>query len=221
MEQLRFGKANGACGVLMRGEGGVDGKGVVDPYFYPLYAEAGALDLPICFHTGSAVPQRHLVERFSAVSPALTFPNGLLRTTFPILQAFHSLANQQVPDKFPETRWGFIEANSSWIPYLMYDLKRRQKKQAGRAAFTQFEVANDLLAHNRFWVTCQMDEDLDTIIEHAGEDHLVIGTDYSHPDPAFDLQLVSVLRERGEMGEVRPAVVEKILDDNPRGLYAL
>jgi hypothetical protein len=66
-----------------------------------------------------------------------------------------------------------------------------------------------------------MDEDLATIIGQAGEDHLVIGTDYSHPDPAFDLQLVSVLRERGETGDIRPAVVEKILDDNPRGLYAL
>ncbi len=221
VEQLRFGREHGACGVIMKGEGSIDGKGVVDPYFYPLYTEAQQQDLPICFHTGRAVPDSTLVERFSSDTPTMAFANGFIRGALPVVHAFHALVSHRVPDKFPDLRWGFIEANSSWIPYLMYDLKRRQAKQAGRAALPQYDATQDLLARNRLFVTCQADEDLATIIESAGEDNLVVGTDYSHPDFSFDLQVVRIMRERGEKGEVSPTAIGKILSDNPETLYGL
>ena len=37
---------------------------------------------------------------------------------------------------------------------------------------------------NRVYVTCQTDDDLDYVLGYAGEDNLVIGTDYGHSDNA-------------------------------------
>ncbi len=55
IEEARFAKENGACGIFMRGLEG--DKHISDPHFFPIYEEAGRLDLPICVHsaTGSFV----------------------------------------------------------------------------------------------------------------------------------------------------------------------
>ena len=50
-EELKFGKENGACGVYMRGL--ECERSLSDPYFYSLYEQASALDLPICVHSAN------------------------------------------------------------------------------------------------------------------------------------------------------------------------
>ena len=53
LEEARFAKDNGACGIFVRGLEG--DKRLSDSYFFPLYEAAGRLDLPVCVHaaTGS------------------------------------------------------------------------------------------------------------------------------------------------------------------------
>ena len=51
LEEARFAKENGACGIFMRGLEG--DKRLSDPHFFPLYEEAGRLDLPICVHSAT------------------------------------------------------------------------------------------------------------------------------------------------------------------------
>ena len=48
LDQIRFGKENGACAVLMRPVEG--NRLMIDPYFYPIYDEASRLDLAIAVH---------------------------------------------------------------------------------------------------------------------------------------------------------------------------
>jgi len=224
VQQLRFGKEHGACGVILRGEGSVDGRGVVDPMFYPLYAEAGRLDLPVCFHTGKGMVDYSLVEKFSRDPAPLAFANSFIRSALPPVNAFLELVLHRIPSKFPDLRFGFIEANSSWVPFLMYDLKRRQTKLAKRPGMPQFDSLEGLLDRNRLYVTCLVDEDLATNTKAAGEGNIMVGTDYSHPDVSFDLQIVPILRERGTrgdatLGDVPAPVIEKILYDNPHAFY--
>ncbi|MBI2991762.1 MAG: amidohydrolase family protein, partial [Deltaproteobacteria bacterium] len=56
------------------------------------------------------------------------------------------------------------------------------------------------------------------VLNYAGEDNLVIGSDYGHADTASELE---ALRNLKRQGEVSPGVINKILDDNPRALYGL
>ncbi|HUK41750.1 MAG TPA: amidohydrolase family protein, partial [Candidatus Acidoferrales bacterium] len=51
LEEARFAKEYGACGIFIRGLEG--DKRLSDDYFFPLYEEAGRLDLPICVHSAT------------------------------------------------------------------------------------------------------------------------------------------------------------------------
>jgi predicted TIM-barrel fold metal-dependent hydrolase len=98
LEELRFAKDHGACGLLKKGDREA-GCWPADPYFFSLYEEAQRLDLPICFHTGSGTPD---------FSPARQFPfSGFYRITLPVVHAFQSLILQGVPARFPTLRFGF------------------------------------------------------------------------------------------------------------------
>ena len=79
-------------------------------------------------------------------------------------------------------------------------------------------MSKNVLKDKRVWVTCQTDDDLEYILGYAGEDSLVIGTDYGHSDNASEIEALRKLRREGNL---TPQVINKILDDNPRALYAL
>ena len=132
---LRWAKENGAVGVFKRGL--EHGRRVSDPYFFPLYEEASELDLPICVHTGNGNPTEARLGHGDSLG-------GI-----PIMDAFHALVLYEVPDKFPNLRWGFIEAGSTWIPYVVDRLKAEKKR---RSWIRKFEMGEDLFRRNRFFV---------------------------------------------------------------------
>ena len=55
------------------------------------------------------------------------------------------------------------------------------------------------LKENRIYVTCQTDDDLDQVLTYAGEDNLVIGTDYGHADNAAEIEALRKLRNDGQI----------------------
>ena len=75
-----------------------------------------------------------------------------------------------------------------------------------------------VLEDHRVYVTCQTDDDLEYVLGYAGENNLVIGTDYGHADNASEIEALRKLRTEGKIGA---RVIDKILGDNPRALYAL
>lgn len=200
LEELRFGRDHGACAVFMRG---VEEQGrICDSYFYPLYAEASRLNLAIGVHSG--------IGQF-AIHDFFDQETGFCKFKQIVIGAFHSLAMSDVPTRFPDLRIGFIEVASQWIPHALHDLAIRFRRR-GQA------MAKDLLRENRFYVSCQTDDDLDWVVRYAGEDNLLIGSDYGHADTSSELE---ALRHLKEEGKVAPRVIDKILDDNPRAFYGL
>jgi predicted TIM-barrel fold metal-dependent hydrolase len=202
IEELRFAKEHGACGVLKKGVECGD-RGAADSYFFPLYEEAERLDLPICLHQGDGNAGRSNAG------------DGVRLQELYVLSAFEQLAQQGVPDKFPGLRFGFIETGASWIPYLLKSLGMR-----GRAARYDFDFKSGFLAHNRFYVSCDTEDDLPYLLQF-GEDNLFIGTDYSHADASAELGAHRVLIERADRGELSAAAVRKITSDNARRFYGL
>ena len=205
IEELHFAKANGACGVFKKGvECG--NRVASDPYFFPLYEEASKLDLPICFHTGRGFPE------FSAVSRSNI---GLWHSTLPVLDAFHTLVTNDVPQKFPDLRFGFIEATASWIPFMISTLTGAERRLSWQQ---QFNLKQELLQANRFFVACQTQDPLAYLIDLGFEDNLMIGSDYSHADGSAELDALRILREDSGLS---PSVTKKILEDNPRAFYGI
>ncbi|MGH7846765.1 MAG: amidohydrolase family protein [Candidatus Binatia bacterium] len=56
------------------------------------------------------------------------------------------------------------------------------------------------------------------MVRQAGEDSLVIGTDYGHTDTSSDVDAIKIFRARTDL---TPEVKRKILSDNARALYGL
>ena len=65
-------------------------------------------------------------------------------------------------------------------------------------------------------MTCQTDDDIGYLVDYAGEDNLLIGTDYGHTDQSSEIEAMRIFQEQGT---VAPDVVSKILDANPRAVY--
>ena len=117
----------------------------------------------------------------------------------------------EISTLFPKLWWGFIEASAQWIPWIHREAARRFET-AGE------ELPDSLFEANNISVTCQIDEDLPWILKYAGDNCLMIGTDYGHNDPSADIDAMGLLRAREDIGAVTK---ERILSQNPSALFGL
>lgn len=204
LDEIRFGKEHGAVGVALRGIE-LD-RTLVDPYFYPLYDEAQRLDLPIVLHTGNGNAQ--FCDLFdSPFDPG----GGLARFNAPTVAFCHQLLLSELPSLFPTLRWGIVEAGSSWLPWVINDA--RQRYQASGRKWPE-----EGFAAFRTYVTCMTNEDMPFILKYAGEDRIMIGTDYGHTDTSSEVDALDVFRRTSGL---EPRIVQKVLSDNPRALYGV
>jgi len=215
LEELRWAKEHGAVGVLKKGDQEA-GHWPSEPYFFPLYSEAERLDMPITFHVGSGT----------------TFGRGLPSGTAygggtPVVHAFQSLVMRGVPHQFPNLRWGFIESNASWLPYVIYNLRhfveavKERPNVGGQTGDERIDLSGNILAAYNMYVSCQEDEDLKAIMAHVGDDYLLIGSDYTHNDLSSQLAYTNGLQQRANKGDIPQESVRKIMYDNPKRFYGL
>jgi predicted TIM-barrel fold metal-dependent hydrolase len=68
------------------------------------------------------------------------------------------------------------------------------------------------------YVSCETDDDLAYVIKYAGENNLVIGTDYGHNDQSTEIDALRNLKDNGGLGADQ---YRKIVDDNARALWGL
>jgi predicted TIM-barrel fold metal-dependent hydrolase len=203
VRQIDFARKNGACAVYMRS---IESNRLLhDPYFDPIFARAADLDMAIGVHIANGTPW--LIDLLSQRNGGGTFWKFRLAT----VGAFHSVIMNGLPERFPTLRMGFLEASAQWLPYVLKDLKRRLP------AFGRTLPENPLQAY-RLYVSCQTDDDVAYLLQYAGEDNLVIGTDYGHSDQSTEIEALRNLRATGGLSET---AYRKIVDDNARALYGL
>jgi len=198
-EELEFCKANGAVSVFVRPF--ECERMVFDSYFWPLYEAAQELDLAITFHAGNGSYQNHKFLE----------PDNFAKFKLAMIASFHGLLEFEVPKRFPEVKWGFIEASASWVPYALKDAATRLARKGKR-------LSANPLADNNIYVTVEVTDDIPYIIDRAGDDNLVVGTDYGHTDTSAEIEALRILREGGQ---VPAASVDKILGPNAARLYGL
>jgi predicted TIM-barrel fold metal-dependent hydrolase len=203
LDEIRFAQQRGAVGIFFRG---IEGDYTLDhPCLFPVYEEAQKHNLAICIHTGCGV--KEVLQMFDL---ARNHTFGHTRV-MPLL-AFRDLVANKIPERFPELRFGFIEAAASWAPFLMHIVRRLLKERF------RFGSSAELFREYRLYVACEADEDIPYIARCTGDDRLLIGSDYPHSDPSREDQFVNAIQVREDI----PATLkQKILYDNPRAFYAL
>jgi predicted TIM-barrel fold metal-dependent hydrolase len=201
VEEARFAKQNGAAAIFLRGTEG--DRLLCDPYFYPLYEEASRLELPLCVHSASGSLPLYEFYRYE--------PVGFSKFKLSIVGGFHSFVVAQVPERFPRLKMAFLEVSAQWVPYAYRDLIKRFRRQGQ-------ELKRDFLHERRLYVGVETNDDLPYIFQTAGDDNFVIGSDYGHADSATELKALENLRRDTRLNA---AVINKILDNNPRELYGI
>lgn len=197
--ELEFAKAHGACSIFVRPFEAE--RNMHEAYFHPLWRAAGDLDLAVTFHAANASFANH---GFHAGHNFATFKLAMIAT-------FHGLLEYEVPTRFPQVRWAFIEACAGWVPYALVDAEKRLRRKGRR-------LAGSPLKDNNIWVTVETTDDIPYIMGRVGDDNLVIGTDYGHTDTSAQIEALRLLKENGE---VPRASVDKILGANALALYGL
>ena len=117
-EELEWGKAAGAVGVMLKGI--EHGQYLSDPYFYPLYQKAAELDLTMVVHKGS--PRRHIEGLGLSLRPAT--PASAFQYQQTTAEGFYAVIASDLHEKLPELRWTFVEAGSTWVPSVFHHFQR-------------------------------------------------------------------------------------------------
>ncbi|HXG53643.1 MAG TPA: amidohydrolase family protein [candidate division Zixibacteria bacterium] len=202
LRQMRFARENGAVAVSLRPF--EYEKHLVEPYFYPIYEEAARLDLAVAIHIANGSPV--LLDYFK---PRYDRMGGFAQFRIPTVVTCLSLMMSDVPKLFPRLRWGFIEASAQWVPWVVNEAIRR----SGAKGFPK-----NPCREFKIYISAQTDDDFSYVLKYAGEDNIVIGTDYGHTDASSQVDAIEVFRGNPAVDE---AAKKKILEDNPRALYNL
>ena len=224
IKELRWAKDHGAVGLFKKGNIEA-GKIIVDEYFESLWKEANDLEMPVCMHTGSGIPNtRENRTDGDTRGPRVPFAH--------LPETFTTLVMSKIPQRYPNIRWGFIEAAAGWVPHELHQIRRLLTRPApppGQRSVSLnstdlpagFDMLHDTLQEFNFFVTCLVDEDLPYILQFAGEDSLLVGSDYTHADQAQERNFQEALQARATAGEITQSAVDKMLYDNPKRLYGL
>jgi predicted TIM-barrel fold metal-dependent hydrolase len=198
-EEMEFCKENGAVSVFLRPF--ECERLAFDSYFFPLYEAAQELGLAVTFHSGNgSFHNRRFLQ-----------PHNFAVFKMCLLNCFHGLIEFETPKRFPGIKWGIIEGGASWIPWALIDVDKRLKRTGRR-------LDTDPLRTNNVFVTVELSDDIPYIIGCAGDDNLVVGTDYGHTDTSADIEALRSLRENGK---VDADSVTKIIGPNAERLYGL
>jgi len=183
------------------------------PAYDPLWAECQELDVPVVFHGGG--PDLLTGDYGQGFRESLMMWHTFAHSLGP-MSALVSLIGGGVFDRFPRLRAGFLEANCSWAPWLIYRLEDHYEDYVGRHEIRLQRRVSEYFVQNCF-VSVEADEGpSDLYVQRFGDDNVAFSTDYPHPDAKFPHAV-----ERFLSLPLADSTKRKFLWDNCTRLYGL
>jgi uncharacterized protein len=187
-----------------------NGRNWHDDYYEPLWSLIEELELPIGFHESSSTAGRQIGDHFE--------PNFMLRRAVaqPMEQMLGvvSLCSGGVLARHPKLRVAFLEANCTWLPWLLWRLDEGWERE-GDVWGKDLTMAPSQYFKHQVFVSVEPDEaGVKYVIDYIGTDRLVFSTDYPHGDSKFPHAVESFLKLEITQDDKR-----KILWDNCAEFY--
>jgi predicted TIM-barrel fold metal-dependent hydrolase len=182
--------------------------------WYALWEAAAECSFPISFHStgfkGLRAPdtpqmeQEYLIQ-FRLVRSALFQLDGM--------EVLVSLLASGACEKYPDFKFILGESGVTWIPYV---LDRLDTEYHDRARALGFSMKPSDYFRRQGFTTYQQDQFMEPIIPLVGEDNIIWGADYPHPDCIWPTS-----RQHIEMNlkDVPERVRRKITCENVQRLY--
>jgi uncharacterized protein len=208
-EARRCAKELGFRAVFMRSST-MEGRNWYDKYFEPLWSTLEELKIPVGFHESSSSAARQTGDLFE--------PNFMLRRAVaqPMEQMLGlvSICSGGVLARHPNLRAAFLEANCTWLPWLLWRLDEGWERE-GDTWGKDLRMAPSKYFKRQVFVSVEPDEaGVKYVIDYIGADRLVFSTDYPHGDSKYPQAVESFLQLKISDDEKR-----KILWDNCAEFY--
>jgi len=210
-EADRCAKDLGFVSVFMRANI-VNGHNWHEPYYEPLWSALEDLDLPLGWHEASTSGSSQTADNFT--------DNFMLRRLYaqPVEQmlAVGPMCLGGVLARHPKLRTAFLEANCSWVPWLLWRMDEGWEREGDILAPDLTEPPSAYF-RRQCWVSVEPDEEpARYAIDFLGNDKIVYSTDYPHGDSKYPLATEQLLKL-----DITEEDKRKILWDNCASLYRL
>ena len=207
-----------------------DLKPLWDPYWNPLWEVINASGLPLHCHTvGGYVPDHiRKIAMLGSDPTRASLPDApkvalpVARAAFAVnITAFQlNMANvltsmifSGVLEKFPRIRLVLGESGIGWIPYVIWRMDDEWEDQFKDLSLT---MAPSEYWKRQCWATYQTDPIGIKLLDELGEDKIMWGSDFPHPDGVWPDSKEYVDRE---LAHLPAATRRKIVCDNAAALY--
>jgi uncharacterized protein len=181
----------------------------------PLWQAAQECRMPISFHT-TGYPAREPSDE--AMKKEYDLRYRATRTTmFQIVAAefLASIVFSGALDRFPQFKFVLGEAGVTWLPYI---LDRMDEEYEDRYYQLNLSMKPSELWRRQGYSTYQHEPSVAVMIPLIGEDNIMWGSDYPHPDGIWPDSQKWISQDLGSVGA---AVQRKILCENAGKLYGL
>jgi predicted TIM-barrel fold metal-dependent hydrolase len=182
----------------------------------PLWAAAAECRFPISFHStgfkGLRVPDTPAMEQ------ACMLEWRLVRATLFQLDGMEvlvSLIASGACERHPDFKFVLGESGVTWIPYVF---DRLDTEYEDRARALGFKLKPSDYFRRQGYTTYQQDQYLEPIIGIVGEDNIIWGADYPHPDCIWPESRKHI---EANLGGLPERVRRKITCENVAALYNL
>jgi predicted TIM-barrel fold metal-dependent hydrolase len=165
----------------------INGKDLDGEFLWPFYEVMEKMAVPISVHGVDSGPLMG-VERFARynLDVCLGFP-------FEVFTAISALSLSGVLDRFPTLKFGFFEVGIGWIPWFIDRLEMAYDARPAARAKTKRRPKDCF--DNFYFSFGSEDSTLTDVVKRIGSSHLMIGSDYPHPDGTSP-NTVSMLKAR-------------------------
>ena len=179
--------------------------------FDPIFRECGEMGIPALIHSSASsvtggIIKGHLPDY--AHQP-MVFPMELMANLGVILMGGFL-------DKYPKTKFAFMEGNAEWVPFWAYRLDRYWElaRKNGRAIAKK--PPSEYFQEDRLYFACCPDEpQLAEAMKYLGDNWVLYNSDYWHGD-AFYPNSISTIVARQDIPE---SAKRKVLAENAERLF--
>ncbi|QQS10817.1 MAG: amidohydrolase [Rhodospirillales bacterium] len=184
-----------------------------DPFWEPLWKVAHETGLPVHFHTiGGRSPDVAKREKFVQRRAAATHITGFQMHMSTMLMAF---IFSGALERWPNLKVVIGEAGLGWIPYVLDHMDLEWEDQ--------FKDLDLKMKPSDYWrrqcyATYQTDRIGIRLLDELGEDNVMWGSDFPHPDGIWPDSQEFLARE---LGHLPAATRRKVVRDNAAKLYQL
>jgi len=154
------------------------------PEFDPFWAKVVELDVLVALHSSDSGYDRFANEWVGSQSEMLPFqPQAfrMLQAWRPVEDAVSSLICHGALTRFPTAKVAVIENGSSWVAPLLKAMADAYKKMPQDFPEDPVAVLKRQIHISPFW-----EEDLNELADLIGEDRVLFGSDYPHPEGLAD-----------------------------------